>query len=33
MDFSTAQLVAVSAIVVWSGFVRAGLGVGGAALG
>ncbi len=33
MDFSTAQLVAVSAIFVWSGFVRAGLGFGGAALG
>ena len=33
MDFSTAQLVAISAIFVWSGFVRAGLGFGGAALG
>jgi len=32
MDFSTAQLVAISAIFVWSGFVRAGLGFGGAAL-
>ena len=33
MDFSTAQLIAISAIFVWSGFVRAGLGFGGAALG
>ena len=32
MDFSTAQLIAISAIFVWSGFVRAGLGFGGAAL-
>ena len=32
MDFTTAQLVAVSLIFVWSGFVRAGLGFGGAAL-
>ncbi|MDC1509633.1 sulfite exporter TauE/SafE family protein [Oceanospirillaceae bacterium] len=32
MDFSTAQLVAISCIFVWSGFVRAGLGFGGAAL-
>jgi uncharacterized membrane protein YfcA len=32
MDFSTTQLIAMSAIFVWSGFVRAGLGFGGAAL-
>ncbi|MGY8861077.1 MAG: TSUP family transporter [Pseudomonadales bacterium] len=32
MDFSTTQLIAISAIFVWSGFVRAGLGFGGAAL-
>ncbi|MDC9720680.1 MAG: TSUP family transporter [Gammaproteobacteria bacterium] len=32
MDFTTAQLIAISAIFVWSGFVRAGLGFGGAAL-
>ena len=32
MDFSTAQLIAISTIFVWSGFVRAGLGFGGAAL-
>tara|TARA_B110000211_G_scaffold61735_1_gene70040 strand:- start:7982 stop:8710 length:729 start_codon:yes stop_codon:yes gene_type:complete len=32
MDFSTAQIIAISAIFVWSGFVRAGLGFGGAAL-
>ena len=32
MEFTTAQLIAVSLIFVWSGFVRAGLGFGGAAL-
>jgi uncharacterized membrane protein YfcA len=32
MNFSTTQLIAISAIFVWSGFVRAGLGFGGAAL-
>jgi len=32
MDFSTGQLIAISLIFVWSGFVRAGLGFGGAAL-
>lgn len=32
MEFSTTQLIAISAIFVWSGFVRAGLGFGGAAL-
>jgi uncharacterized membrane protein YfcA len=32
MDFSTTQLIAISVIFVWSGFVRAGLGFGGAAL-
>ena len=32
MDFSTTQLIGISAIFVWSGFVRAGLGFGGAAL-
>lgn len=31
-DFSSAQLVAICTIFVWSGFVRAGLGFGGAAL-
>jgi len=31
-DFSTLELVAISSIFVWSGFVRAGLGFGGAAL-
>jgi len=32
LDFSTPQLLAISLIFVWSGFVRAGLGFGGAAL-
>jgi hypothetical protein len=32
LDFSTPQLVAIGLIFVWSGFVRAGLGFGGAAL-
>ena len=32
MEFSITQLIAISAIFVWSGFVRAGLGFGGAAL-
>lgn len=32
-DFTTAQLVATGLIFVWTGFVRAGLGFGGAALG
>ena len=32
LDFSNAQLLAISLIFVWSGFVRAGLGFGGAAL-
>lgn len=32
-DFSLAQLVAVGVLFVWAGFVRTGLGFGGAALG
>ncbi len=32
LDFSNTQLIAISLIFVWSGFVRAGLGFGGAAL-
>ena len=32
MEFSITQLIAISAIFIWSGFVRAGLGFGGAAL-
>ena len=33
MDFSNTELILISGIFVWSGFVRAGLGFGGAALG
>ncbi|MDC9715359.1 MAG: TSUP family transporter [Gammaproteobacteria bacterium] len=33
MDFSTTELVLVSLIFLWAGFVRTGLGFGGAALG
>lgn len=33
MDFTNTELVLISIIFVWSGFVRAGLGFGGAALG
>jgi hypothetical protein len=33
LDFSTGEWVAVVAIFVWSGFVRTGIGFGGAALG
>ena len=32
MDFSSTQIIVISGIFVWSGFVRAGLGFGGAAL-
>ena len=32
MDFTSGQLIAIALIFVWSGFVRAGLGFGGAAL-
>lgn len=32
-DFTTAQLVAIGAIFIWTGFVRTGIGFGGAALG
>ena len=32
-DFNAAQLVAIGLIFVWAGFVRSGLGFGGAALG
>ena len=32
-DFSFAQLIAVGLLFVWAGFVRTGLGFGGAALG
>ncbi|MDP6969682.1 MAG: sulfite exporter TauE/SafE family protein [Gammaproteobacteria bacterium] len=32
MEFTSAELIAISLIFVWSGFVRAGLGFGGAAL-
>ncbi|CAC9596838.1 hypothetical protein [uncultured Gammaproteobacteria bacterium] len=33
MDFSTTELILVSLIFMWAGFVRTGLGFGGAALG
>lgn len=33
MDFSTPQWIAIFAIFVWSGFIRSGIGFGGAALG
>ena len=33
MDFSNTELMVISGIFAWSGFVRAGLGFGGAALG
>lgn len=33
MDFNNTELMLISGIFVWSGFVRAGLGFGGAALG
>ena len=33
LDLSTYQLVAIALIFIWTGFVRTGLGFGGAALG
>ena len=33
MEFSNTELILISGIFAWSGFVRAGLGFGGAALG
>ena len=33
MDFSTSEIVLVALIFLWAGFVRSGLGFGGAALG
>jgi uncharacterized membrane protein YfcA len=33
LDFSTGQLVLIALLFVWTGFVRSGLGFGGAALG
>lgn len=32
-DFSTGQLIAIALIFIWTGFVRSGIGFGGAALG
>ena len=32
-DFTSGQLLAISVIFIWTGFVRTGIGFGGAALG
>lgn len=33
MDFSNTELILIAVIFIWTGFVRSGLGFGGAALG